>query len=303
MSKQQTDWQRVEQLWGTDVLAHLRQQRVGVVGLGSGGGFVALSLAMSGVGHFVLIDDDVLSPANVVRHVADLRDVGRPKVHVVADLLRQRNPEVDVQAVVGRVEAHTALLADVDIVIAGVDGERPKYAINQACLEHKRVAVYAGVYERGEGGDVCIIYPDRGPCYACWAQQVRADTAEAPAEELDYGMIGPDGTLAAEPGLWLDVVRVAAVQADVALSHLLAPTGQRRPLPANTIVLVNTYLEIFEGQTALPYTAEWVKVARNPQCLVCRPHHAHTAAQTLSLQELAALEHVTIEEEEDESSL
>ena len=302
MSKGQTDWQRVEQLFGADVLAHLRRQRVGIVGLGSGGGFVALSLAMSGVGHFLLIDDDTLSPANVVRHVADLRDVGRPKVHAVADLLRQRNPQVDVQTVVGRVEEHAARLADVDIVIAGVDGERAKYAINEACLEQKRVAVYAGVYERGQGGDVCIIYPDRGPCYACWAQQVRADMAEAPAEELDYGMIGPDGTLAAEPGLWLDVVRVAAVQADIALGHLLAPTGQRRPLPANTVILANTYLEIFEGQTALPYSAEWLKVERNARCLVCGPYRDRAGAptQALSLQDLAALGQVTIEEEDDE---
>ena len=302
MSKQQTDWQRVEQLFGVDVLAHLRRQRVGIVGLGSGGGFVALGLAMSGVGHFVLIDDDTLSPANVVRHVADLRDVGRPKVHAVADLLRQRNPQVDVQTVVGRVEEHAARLADVDIVIAGVDGERAKYAINDACLEQKRVAVYAGVYERGQGGDVCIIYPDRGPCYACWAQQVRVNMAEAPVEELDYGMIGPDGTLEAEPGLWLDVVRVAAVQADIALGHLLAPTGQRRPLPANTVILANTYLEIFEGQTTLPYSAEWLNVERNAQCLVCGPYRdrAGTPTQALSLQDLAALGHVTIEEEEDE---
>ena len=300
MNNQSIDWQRVEALFGADVLAYLRDRRVGIVGLGSGGGFVALSLAMSGVGHFVLIDDDVLSPANVVRHAADLRDVGRPKVQAVADLLRQRNPQVDVRTVIGRVEEHVALLANVDIVIAGVDGEQAKYAINQACLERGRVAVYAGVYERGQGGDVCIIYPDKGPCYACWAEQVRANMTEAPAEELDYGMIGPDGTLAAEPGLWLDVVRVAAVQADVALGHLLAPTEQRQALPANTVILANTYLEIFEGQTALPYTAEWITVERNPQCLVCGSRWADNAPQAFSLQDLAAQGNVTIEEDDDE---
>ncbi len=302
MSERQTDWQRVEELFGADVLRHLLRRRVGIVGLGSGGSFVALSLAMSGVGHFVLIDDDVLSPANVVRHAADLRDVGRPKVDAVAALLRQRNPQVQVQTVVGRIEDHTALLSDVDIVIAGVDGEQPKYAINQVCLEEGHVAVYAGVYERGQGGDVCIIYPDRGPCYACWAQQVRANMAETAtngAEELDYGMIGPDGTLAAEPGLWLDVVRIAAVQADVALGYLLPATEQRRPLPANTVILANTYLEIFEGQTTLPYTAEWIKVERNPRCLVCGSRRAGAATQTLSLQDLATLGHVTIEDDDE----
>ena len=49
-------WERVERLIGSDNLERLAQKKVGVIGLGSGGGFVALSLAMSGVGKFVLVD-------------------------------------------------------------------------------------------------------------------------------------------------------------------------------------------------------------------------------------------------------
>ena len=43
------DWKRVEQYYGKDNLGRLAQSRVGIIGLGSGGSFVALSLAMSGV--------------------------------------------------------------------------------------------------------------------------------------------------------------------------------------------------------------------------------------------------------------
>ena len=103
--------------------------------------------------------------------------------------------------------------------------------INQACIEHQRTVVFAGVYERGEGGDVCIIYPDEGPCYACWAEHLREGLSDSvPDEELDYGMIGPDGTLAAEPGLWLHVVRIAATQADLALN---LPAGRYAGPPQN----------------------------------------------------------------------
>ncbi|HLU11353.1 MAG TPA: ThiF family adenylyltransferase, partial [Oceanobacillus sp.] len=77
-------WDRVERLLGSRNLELLAQKRVGVVGLGSGGGFVALSLAMSGVGNFVLIDNDLLDASNVVRHVADNRYVGQPKAEAVA---------------------------------------------------------------------------------------------------------------------------------------------------------------------------------------------------------------------------
>ena len=191
-----TGWDRVARLFGADVLAYLGTRTVGVVGLGSGGSFVAVSLAMSGVGRFILVDDDMLEAANAVRHVADLRDVGRPKVDVVADLIRQRNPAADVRAVTGRIEGHLDLLADMDIVVAGVDREQPKFAINQACIEHGRTAVYAGVYERGEGGDVVVIRPYDGPCYACWAAELREGLFQPTASEnLDYGMVNKGGTL------------------------------------------------------------------------------------------------------------
>jgi molybdopterin/thiamine biosynthesis adenylyltransferase len=265
-------WDRVERLLGSRNLELLAQKRVGVVGLGSGGSFVALSLAMSGAGNFLLIDDDVLDASNVVRHVADSRSVGQPKVEAVADLIQHRNPKAQVETRIGRIEDHLDALDGLDMLVVGVDGEGSKYVINQACLDRSLTAVYAGVYERGEGGDVVIIRPYQGPCYACWAAELRDDlalTKKDAAAELDYGMIGPEGTLEAEPGLWLHVVRVAAAQADLTLNELLRETEVYRAMPGNTVVLANTLLEIIDGETSLPYTAVWATVERNPHCLVC----------------------------------
>jgi molybdopterin/thiamine biosynthesis adenylyltransferase len=282
----------------------LQTRTVGIIGLGSGGGFVAVALAMSGVGKFILIDNDMLETGNIVRHAADARYVGQPKVEAVADLIRQRNPAAEVKTVVGKIEDHLDLLPQMDMVVAGVDKEGPKYVINQACIEHQRTAVYAGVYERGEGGDVCIIYPDEGPCYACWAEHLREGLSDSvPDEELDYGMIGPDGTLAAEPGLWLHVVRIAATQADFALNHLMVDTPAHRKLPANTVVIANTFLEIYAGETAEPYTAEWISVPRDPNCLVCGHLHRPDTTQesSVSLSELTHLGHVTLEQDDDQA--
>jgi molybdopterin/thiamine biosynthesis adenylyltransferase len=265
-------WDRVERLLGSHNLELLAHKRVGIVGLGSGGGFVALSLAMSGVGNFVLIDADTLDENNVVRHVADRRYVGQPKVEAVADLIRQRNPNAQVESIVGIIEQHLDALDDLDILVVGVDGEQAKYITNQACLERSLPAVYAGVYERGEGGDVVIIHPYQGPCYACWAAELRDDialTKKNDGQELDYGMIGPEGTLEAEPGLWLHVVRVAGTQADMTLNELLSESDVYRALPGNTVVLANTALEIIDGENSPPYTAVWATVERDPHCLVC----------------------------------
>ncbi len=265
-------WDRVERLLGTQNLAHLAGKRVGIIGLGSGGGFVAQSLAMSGIGHFVLVDDDLLETSNVVRHVADSSDVGRPKAEVVADMIQRRNPKAEVDVRVGRFEQHHDALDHLDLLVVAVDGENAKYLINQACLDRHITAVYAGVYERGEGGDAVVIRPYDGPCYACWAAELRDGLGSISANdagELDYGMIGPEGTLEAEPGLWLHVVRVAATQADLALNELLRGTEIYKTMPTNTVILANTALEIIDGQTSLPYTAVWVDIDRDPHCLVC----------------------------------
>jgi molybdopterin/thiamine biosynthesis adenylyltransferase len=280
-----SDWNRVEGYLGQDALAQLGGKSVAIVGLGSGGGFVALALAMSGVGRFILVDDDTLEPANIVRHVADLRYVGKPKVEAVADLIRQRNPNASVETVVGRMEANIDRLHSVDLVVVGVDGERSKYEINVACRAAGLVAIYAGVYERGEGGDVVIIRPDDGPCYACWSERLRDNMADVvPGEtELDYGMIGPDGTIAAEPGLWLHVTRIASAQADMALNDLLIGQPIHRTLPANTVIMANVEMEIYEGVVVDPYSAAWIDIPRNPRCMVCGDQHA----ESLSLNSLA----------------
>lgn len=297
-------WDRVERLIGSDNLKLLAKRRVGIVGLGSGGGFVAQSLAMSGVGKFVLVDDDTLEPPNLVRHVADSRDLGRPKVDAVADLIYQRNPDAEVETIIGRIESHMDVLDRIDLLIVGVDGEGTKYVLNQACLEHDVVAVYAGVYERGEGGDVVTIHPYDGPCYACWAAELREGLVQADPGELDYGMIGPEGTLQAEPGLWLHVVRVAAVQADFALKELLRETGFYPALPGNTVILANNAIEIIDGQTSLPHSSVWVNIARDPECMVCgekmraESEAAGEQSGAMSLEDLAGSTGIEMQQDE-----
>lgn len=298
-------WSRVEGLLGADNLALLARKRVAVVGLGSGGGQVALSLAMSGVGRFVLVDDDMLEEGNIMRHVADRRYLGQPKVQAVAELIQLRNPRAEVETRVGRIEQQMDALDHVDMLVVAVDGENAKYILNQAALDRNLPAVYAGVYERGEGGDAVVIYPYDGPCYACWAAELRDERAVTanPGQELDYGMIGPEGTLEAEPGLWLHVTRVATVQAHLVLNELLKGTDVYEPMPANTVILANTALEIINGQMTPPHSAVWVTIERDPDCLVCGSQLRHQRAlqdAPLSLTDLVDATGIVMQDEDED---
>ncbi len=264
-------WERVERLIGSGNLDRLTEKKVCVVGLGSGGGFVAQSLAMSGLSQFALIDSDELEGGNITRHVADLRYVGVNKAAAVADLIRQRNPDARIDVREGLIEDHWDCLDDVDLLVAAVDNEQVKYAINEQCLNRRLSASYAGVYERGEGGDHVIIKPFDGPCYACWSEATREGVKLSldPGGDLDYGMIGEMGTLDAEPGLWVNVTKVAGIQADLIINELLLGTSAHVEMPGNTLLVTNTYMDIIEGRENEPHTGLWIEIERDPDCLVC----------------------------------
>jgi hypothetical protein len=224
----------------------------------------------------------------VVRHIGGLSGLGRSKVEVVKDHILERNPQIQVTAIQGRLEAHREAIMGADVVISAVDGENAKFLINELCLAFALPAIYAGVYERGEGGDVAMIYPYDGPCYACWAATLREGYIPPQPNSqggLDYGLRNEEGTLDAEPALWLHVVRVAAAQADLALNMLLRETPAYHPMPANTVLLANYALELIAGHMTPPYSAEWVAIPRDPTCLVCG-QAAYHSTHHLSLDAL-----------------
>ena len=70
----------------------LRPCRAVVFGAGALGGHVAVTLAESGLGSLDIVDSDVLSPGNVVRHVAGHDQVGAPKIEAVEKVVRNHAP-------------------------------------------------------------------------------------------------------------------------------------------------------------------------------------------------------------------
>src|SRR5438046_4766037 len=77
----------------------LASGRVFVCGTGGMGGACLQSLARAGVGAFEIADFDSFELSNLNRQVfATLQSLGRPKVEVTVERLREINPEIEVQA-------------------------------------------------------------------------------------------------------------------------------------------------------------------------------------------------------------
>ena len=93
----QPQFERSAMLMGEDALDVLATKTVAIFGLGGVGGNAADALARAGVGHLVLVDDDVVGVSNVNRQlVATLDTVGQAKVDVMARHIMSVNPAAEV---------------------------------------------------------------------------------------------------------------------------------------------------------------------------------------------------------------
>lgn len=70
----------------------LPELKVGIIGLGSMGSKIALSLARSGIRKFVVVDDDFLKLENLVRHELSWAEVGLHKVDAIKNALNLTMP-------------------------------------------------------------------------------------------------------------------------------------------------------------------------------------------------------------------
>lgn len=102
----------------------LRHKRVAVGGLGGVGGVHLVTLARLGVGGFNIADMDRFDLANLNRQAgATVSTLGRPKVDVMAEMLRDINPEAGLRTFpqgIGADNLHD-FLTGVDVYIDGLD--------------------------------------------------------------------------------------------------------------------------------------------------------------------------------------
>ena len=89
---------RTQLLLGKDNMDRLAEAKVAIFGIGGVGGYVAEALARSGVGSFVLVDDDKVCLTNLNRQIiATRKTVGKYKAEVMHDRILEINPDAEVE--------------------------------------------------------------------------------------------------------------------------------------------------------------------------------------------------------------
>ena len=87
------------QLWGEETQKSLQDKKIAIIGSGGLGCSLAYALGTSGIGEINIVDFDRVSLHNIHRQIAfNLKDEGRYKSEVVADIIKSKNPFVEVYA-------------------------------------------------------------------------------------------------------------------------------------------------------------------------------------------------------------
>ena len=132
--------ERTSLLLGDEKLELLRRSNVLVVGLGGVGAYAAEMIARAGVGRMTIADADVVSPTNINRQLIALHStIGREKSELMAERLRDINPELELTVVNRFVkdDETDALLdsAKFDYVVDAIDTLSPKLALIKGALD------------------------------------------------------------------------------------------------------------------------------------------------------------------------
>lgn len=141
-------------LYGEKALQLFADAHICVVGIGGVGSWAAEALARTGIGAITLIDMDDVCVTNTNRQIHALRDnVGLAKAEVMAERIRQINPECRVTVVDDFVTPDNVaqyMSAGYSYVIDAIDSVRPKAALIAYCRRNKIPLVTTG----GAGGQI-----------------------------------------------------------------------------------------------------------------------------------------------------
>lgn len=255
---------------------HLRGVRVGVVGLGSLGSKIAISLGRSGVRRFLLIDDDIFMPGNVCRHELSWESVGVHKVQAISEALTLIAPSMDVDVRVHRIAgqesamaAATALkdLASCDLLIDATANPQVFLRLAAIARVSRRPMCWGEVFAGGFGGLIARARPDLDPHPAAVRAAILRYFETLPSAPYktaeDYNLVGSETAIAYDA----EIEQIAAAVTRLALDVLLKQNPGIFPYSAYLIGLRKgwVFLEPFDTQPIEVTGEGWG--SNNPNCL------------------------------------
>ena len=115
---------RTELLIGKNGIEKLKNSKVAVFGLGGVGSYVVESLARSGIGNFILVDNDVIDITNLNRQIiATRKTLGMAKVEAAKERILEINPDAKVKVYQEFFNSNSNLILDggINYIVDAID--------------------------------------------------------------------------------------------------------------------------------------------------------------------------------------
>lgn len=151
---------RQARAFGKEGQSSIEQLRIGIVGLGGTGSFVANELAYLGGTDFILIDPDDIEPTNLNRLVGStVADVDKPKVEVARRNISTINNKAKIRSIKGDVTYDNVAkeLISCDFIFCCTDSHASRAVINQIAYQYYIPSIDMGVSISTKDGAVSHI--------------------------------------------------------------------------------------------------------------------------------------------------
>jgi adenylyltransferase/sulfurtransferase len=155
MIKTEDYFNRQIQLWGEETQSSLKDKKIAIIGSGGLGCSLALALGTSGIGSIDIVDFDTVGLHNIHRQVAfTLKDENRPKVDVVVEMIRAKNPFIKTRAFNMNFEEFKKEENLYDLILDATDNLQTREEIDRYAKSINTPWIYASV--EAFHGQVCF---------------------------------------------------------------------------------------------------------------------------------------------------
>lgn len=219
----------------------ISRTKIGIVGLGGLGSFIAQMLAYLGIKEFLLVDDDITESTNLNRLIGATAEDAKnksPKVDVAQRLISSINPQAKVLKIFKNLcsnKAIDSLAGTPDIIFGCVDNDGARLVLTELTSAYNKTLIDSGTEIinnkefREFGGRVIVARPGDF-CLLCAGQidlaaaheELESQQEKAYRRQLGYGL----GNQVPDPS----VVSLNCIIAGLAVTEfLMLVTGLREP--------------------------------------------------------------------------
>lgn len=223
----------------TDVMT---KKRAVILGCGSVGSLVAMELARSGVGHFLLVDADTMEYHNICRHQCGIEDVGDLKVNALKRKLKNINPKVEVLTFGGIFENTPKQMLDdfcvpFETVFVGcADNRTADVYANRISIYYDAYFISIGFWERAYAGEIFYHIPGKNmPCYQCALGSGGTMSGRVQANHHVYSNQENLEAVRFEPGISVDINFITSIGIKLVIDLLNSTNGSYIPRLLNNL--------------------------------------------------------------------